>query len=62
MLSGKHYEKFQIRFFFEYGGGCLWGVDEGTNQEYGYPINLELLPLKKSTIDQLRILKAIEKV
>jgi hypothetical protein len=51
--------KFRIRFFFEYGGGCLWGGDERTIEEYGYPIKLEILPLKKSTLDHLKKLETL---
>ncbi|MBB6632620.1 hypothetical protein [Cohnella thailandensis] len=50
-------KKYQIRFFFEYGGGCLWGVDERTKEKFGYYINPEDLPLSKETIDLINELE-----
>jgi hypothetical protein len=47
-------KKYQIRFFFEYGGPCLWGANEFTIDNFGYPIKPEQLPLSQETVSELK--------
>lgn len=42
--------KYRTRYFFEYGGGCLWSDNENDWDKYGNPINPERLPLSKETL------------
>lgn len=43
-------QKYRIRFFFDYGSGiCFWSGNDNTNAKFGYPIELEALPLSPET-------------
>ena len=47
--------KYVLRFFFEWGGGCLWSGSEITTQEFGYgPLDVvpTRLPLSARVIRQ----------
>jgi hypothetical protein len=48
-----HQGKYQIKYWFEHGGGCLWPTNESTEQKFGQPINEKKLPLSKETIVEL---------
>lgn len=50
--------KYKFRFFFEYGGGCLWSADANTESKFGYPVRLEKLRLSKETLAKLERLEA----
>jgi len=47
-------EKYSIRFFFDYGGFCLWSGNEKTTAKFGSPIHPEKLPLSPETIRRVR--------
>jgi hypothetical protein len=49
--------KYMFRFFFEYGGGCLWGSDPATKAEFGYLASPEELPLSKETLARIELLE-----
>ena len=34
-----------MRFFFEWGGDCLWAANEAARQRFGYPVDLSKLPI-----------------
>ncbi|MDK2123869.1 hypothetical protein [Parachitinimonas caeni] len=37
---------YRLRFFFDAGSGiCLWSGNAEAHREYGYPIDVDLLPL-----------------
>jgi len=38
-------EKYKIRFFFDYGGPCFWCASDRAYEKWGYPIEIEQLPL-----------------
>lgn len=41
---------YRLRFFFDYGSGvCFWGANEPAQQQFGYPIETEQLPLATTT-------------
>jgi len=48
---------YEIRFWFEHGGPCLWSLNRETKDKYGYPISKLELPLSESTLIKLNCLK-----
>jgi hypothetical protein len=34
-----------LRFFFEWGGSCLWAADDAARARLGYPVELSKLPI-----------------
>lgn len=44
---------YMIRYWFEWGGFCFWGMDERTKERFGNPIEPEDLPLSSATIVQV---------
>lgn len=34
-----------LRFFFEYGGPCLWAANDEARERFGYPVELSDLPI-----------------
>lgn len=50
MPSGEAGAKYVLRFFFEWGGGCLWAGNEAASRDFGPgPIEAEL-PLSAATL------------
>ena len=49
---------YEMKFWFEHGGGCLWSKNEKARIKYGYPIDNELLPISQGI---LKALDALEK-
>ena len=45
--------KYQLRFWFEHGGGCIWGANYEARQKYGYMIENEALLISDSLISEL---------
>jgi hypothetical protein len=49
---------YQIRYFFEWGGGCLWAGNDAANRDFGYgPFDVAKpcpLPLSDQTIASCR--------
>jgi hypothetical protein len=45
-----------LRFFFEWGGGCLWPGNDAAYREFGYgPLDMtEVLPLSLETVTKCR--------
>lgn len=42
----------RLRLFFDAGSGvCLWAGDERAREKYGYPLDLDALPLTAETIE-----------
>ncbi len=48
---------YRIRFWFEHGGICLWGMNEATKEKYGYAIENNELPLSETLIEVLNDLE-----
>ena len=46
--------KYEIRFFFEWGGYCLWSANEQAHNKYGYSIDPSELPLSKKTLEHIK--------
>jgi len=49
----------KLRFFFDYGGDCLWADDSEARAAYGYPVNLDELPLSVETKELSRTVGAL---
>ncbi len=49
---------FEIRLLFEWGGACLWGMNEAANAKFGYAEIERVLPLSCKTKDKLAELSA----
>jgi len=49
----------KLRFFFDYGGDCLWADDGEARAAYGYPVNLDELPLSVETKEFSRTVGAL---
>ena len=45
--------KYQIKYLFEYGTGCLWSADEYTSDRFDWYIDPEKLPLSPETIARI---------
>ncbi len=48
---------YTFRYWFEHGGGCLWGADEHTKERFGYKADYTRLPLSDALTEQLRALE-----
>ena len=47
-----------LRFFFEYGGPCLWAGDAATEAALGYAVDKTALPISRALADELEALEA----
>ena len=45
---------YKLRFFFEWGGYCLWSANDEARNKYGYPIEPSKLPLSKETLEKIK--------
>lgn len=50
-------KKYQLRFWFEHCGPCLWGMNDKAKKKYGYAIRPCDLPLSKELINELGALE-----
>lgn len=41
--------RYKLRYFFEWGGDCLWAENDAAMEKFGYPIFLGDLPLTDET-------------
>jgi hypothetical protein len=42
--------KYRLRYFFDYGGPCLWAANDTARDRFDYSIDLAELPLSPETI------------
>ncbi len=47
-----------LRFFFEWGGDCLWSANDAARERFGYPVNLSDLPIPEDL--RVELLRAEE--
>lgn len=45
--------KYEIRFWFDFGGVCLWGINVKAKNKYGYAIDINDLNLSDSIKSEL---------
>jgi len=50
-------EKYQLRFYFEHGGICIWGMNDSAKEKYGYAIETSVLPISDSLKVELNLLE-----
>ena len=48
---------YQLRFWFEHGGICIWGMNDKAKADYGYPIRNDMLPISVGLINELNSLE-----
>ena len=41
---------YRLRYFFDYGCGCLWSANDAANAQYGYHVEPSDLPLSSETV------------
>lgn len=49
--------KYELRFWFEHGGVCLWAENEIARNKFGYAINNENLPISRELKNELNTLE-----
>ncbi|WP_298206295.1 hypothetical protein [Acidovorax sp.] len=49
----------RLRYFLDWGGDILWAGDDEANEKYGYPTDLDLLPISHETRELIKILFCI---
>ena len=49
--------KYQLRFWFEHSGICIWGMNDAAKEKYGYAIENSSLPISNGLINELNILE-----
>ena len=47
-----------LRFWFEHGGICIWGINDNAQEKYGYAIENSELPISKTLIVELNTLES----
>jgi len=45
--------KYNMSYWFEHGGFCVWGKDDHTRNKYGYAIEVNKLPISRALKNQL---------
>ena len=49
--------EYELRFWFEHGGFCVWGMNEKAKNKFGYPIRNEKLPISEELKNELNALE-----
>ena len=44
----------RLRYFLDWGGDILWAGDDEANKKYGYPADLDLLPISHETRELIK--------
>ena len=44
-----------LRFFFDYGGTCLWAGNDPARERFGYPVELSDLPIPDDLRHELHL-------
>ena len=57
ILGEKILIKYILKYWFEYGGICLWSVNDSAKNKFGYAIDNDKLPVSKSLINELYALE-----
>ena len=48
---------YKLRFWFEHGGICLWGMNDNAKKSYGYAISNNSLPISEKLMGELNELE-----
>lgn len=57
--KGDEIAMYELRFWFEHGGICLWGMNSAAREKYGYAIESSLLPISNDLLNELNTLEEI---
>lgn len=49
--------KYQLRFWFEHGGICIWGMNNDAKEKYGYTIKSNVLPISEDLTSKINALE-----
>lgn len=49
--------KYQLRFWFEHGGACIWGMNDKAKEKFGYSVKNNSLPVSGDLINMLDALE-----
>jgi len=50
-------EQYKLKFWFEHGGICIWGINEKAESTFGYAIENDVLPISEKLITLLNKLE-----
>lgn len=50
-------DKFQLTFWFEHGGYCIWGKNSDAKEKYGTAIKNDSLPISEKLVGDLNALE-----
>lgn len=47
-------DKYSLKFMFDWGSGtCLWSTNDAAREKYGYPVDIEQLPISSELAKSL---------
>lgn len=49
--------KYQLSFWFEHGGFCVWSKNDNAKEKYGYAVKNEALPISENLTNDLNALE-----
>ena len=49
---------YELRFWFEHGGTCLWSKNDAAREKYGYAIDFHNLPISCQLMNELETLES----
>jgi len=49
--------KYQLSFWFEHGGFCIWSKNNNAKEKYGYAIKNDALPISEELACEINVLK-----
>ena len=50
--------EYELKFWFEHGGFCVWANNEAAKNKFGYAVNHEDLPISRELKNELNALEA----
>ena len=50
--------KYKMRYWFEWGGTCLWSANDAAREKFGYDVDERTLPISRKLKDLLWYLRA----
>ena len=57
LTNEENENQFELSFWFEHGGFCIWSKNSKARNKYGYPVTNEDLPISKELISELNDLE-----
>ena len=48
---------YELRFWFEHGGTCLWSKNDEAREKYGYAVDFYALPISSQPMNELESLE-----